>query len=96
MNTSQRAAEFGGELNRCSTSKTDTRLLPSRGGDTIDKKTVKDGVVTVTTKAKGTLESQISNINHASSVAKKAKMQQRPTVAMARYDLGAGEELQTS
>ena len=52
LNTGQRLAELGAELQRCSTSKTDTRLLQSRG-DSIDKKAVKDGLVTVTTKAKG-------------------------------------------
>jgi hypothetical protein len=74
LNTGSRLAERGGDLQRCSTSKTDTRLLASRAGDSIDKKAVKDGLVTVTTKAKGKHEGPVNGTSYASSVAKKARM----------------------
>ena len=63
---------MGGELHRCSTSKTDTRLRPSQQGS-LDKKAVKDGMVTVTTKAKGKQDT-LNGTSYASSVAKKARM----------------------
>ena len=75
INTRSRLAERGGDdLHRCSTSKIDTRLLASRVGNSIDKKAVKDGLVTMNSKANGKHEGPVNRTSYDSNFAKKAGM----------------------